>query len=89
MAITPGGRVGDASPLGHGKGPRHLDDYVREVAHALMREHSYDEHQAIRIARGVIAKWGRGGGHVRPQVSAGAAAATIHQHLLDHSSRKG
>lgn len=84
MAITPGGRVGDASPLGKKGGPRKLDDYTREVAHALMRDHGYDKHQAIRMARGVISRWGRGGGKVRPQVRAGALASSVHQHMLDH-----
>lgn len=89
MAVTPGGRPGDASPLGKKAGPRKLTDYTREVAHALMRDHGYSKHQAIRMARGVIARWGRGGGKVRPQVRAAAAASTIHQHLLDHVKTGG
>lgn len=93
LAVTPGGRIGDASPLGKKGGPRRLDDYVREVAHALMRTHGWDEHHAIAAARSAISRWsvGRsaGGykGHPRPQVQAAAAAATIHQHVLDHSRR--
>lgn len=87
MAITPGGRVGDASPLGHKGGPRQLDDYVREVAHALMREHGFEEGHAIATAKNSIARWAEGRGHVRPQVSAGAAAAIIRQKLLDATRR--
>lgn len=92
MAVTPGGRPGDASPLGT-KGPRRLTDYTREVAHALMRDHGYDKHKAIAIARAAIDKWSVGQqsggwkGHPRPQVQAAAAASTIHQHLLDHAKR--
>lgn len=92
--ITPGGRTGDASPLGHKGGPRRLDDYTRMVAHALMRDHGYPESKAIAIARAAIAKWSAGGmsggwhGHPRPQVQAAAAASTIHQHILDHNKRK-
>lgn len=86
MAISPGGRPADASPLGKKGGQRQLDDYVREVAHALMR-HGHDESSAIAIAKASIAKWAEGRGRVRPQVSAGAAAALIHQKLLDHSRR--
>ena len=83
MAITPGGRVGDASPLGHKGGPRQLDDYVREVAHALMREHGFSESHAIATAKNALKKWSVGRGRVRPQVQAGAAAALIRQKLLD------
>lgn len=92
MAITPGGRVGDASPLGAGPGPRRLDDYVREVAHALMRDHGYTKAHAIRIARGVIDRaaatgvWARKG-MAKPNVRAGAVASAIHQKLLDHARR--
>lgn len=91
MAITPGGRVGDASPLGK-SGPRRLDDYVREVAHALMRDHGYDRHMAIKIARGVIRNaaatgvWARKG-MAKPNVRAGAVASLAHQKMLDHSRR--
>lgn len=92
MAITPGGRVGDASPLGKKPGPRRLDDYVREVAHALMRDHGYEEHHAIEIARGVIRNaavtgvWARKG-MAKPNVRAGALASLAHQKLLDHARR--
>jgi hypothetical protein len=81
LAVTPGGRPGDASPLArpgyHGK--RKLSDYEREVAHALMRKGT-ERRRAIMMARGIIrnaairGKWGRG--HVRnPAVAAGAAAS--------------
>lgn len=86
MVLTPGGRVGDATPLGKGK--RKLSDYEREVAHALMR-HGKSKRDAIRIARGVIdraaatGRWGRG--KAKPNVRAGAVAsvaqrATFHAH---------
>lgn len=93
MAISPGGRPADASPLGKKGGPRRLTDYTREVAHALMRDHGYDEHKAIAIARAAIGHWAAGvsaggfKGHPRPQVQAAAAASTIHQHVLDHQRR--
>lgn len=83
MAITPGGRVGDASPLGTKPGPRQLDDYVREVAHALMRDHGYSKSHAIAAAKNALKRWRRGGGGVRPQVRAGAAAALARQEMLD------
>lgn len=81
LAITPGGRVGDASPLAKPgyKGKRKLSDYEREVAHALMRK-GHSKKRAIKMARGIIrnaatlGKWGRG--KVRnPAVRAGAAAS--------------
>lgn len=86
MAITPGGRVGDASPLGK-KGPRRLDDYVREVAHALMRR-GFGKSHAIATAKNSLKRWRRGGGKVRPQVRAGAAAHLGLQQALDRSHGK-
>lgn len=80
MAITPGGRVGDASPLARPgyTGPRRLTDYEREVAHALMRK-GIPKRRAIAMARGILnhaasrGKWGKG--KVRnPAVRAGAVA---------------
>ena len=87
LAITPGGRVGDNSPLAKPgySGPRKTDDYVREVAHALMRKRGMPKSKAIRVARGVLAKWAKGGGHVHPAVRAAAARATVNQHRLDHN----
>lgn len=86
MAITPGGRVGDASPLGKGK--RKLSDYEREVAHALIRK-GHSKSQAIRIARGVIqraaatGRWGRG--NAKPNVVAGAAASIAQRKAFSHA----
>lgn len=82
LAITPGGRPGDASPLGT-KGPRRLDDYVRMVAHALIRK-GFSKSHAIATAKNSLKRWRRGGGHVRPQVRAGAAAHLGVQAGLDH-----
>lgn len=89
LAITPGGRVGDASPLGTKPGPRQLDDYVRMVAHALMREHGFTRSHAIATAKNALKRWRRGGGHVRPQVRAGAAAHLVNQERLDKSRGRG
>lgn len=80
LAVTPGGRVGDASPLARPgyKGGRKLSDYEREVAHALMRK-GVPRQRAIIMARGIINKaaatgrWGKG--KARPQVVAGAVAS--------------
>lgn len=72
LAITPGGRVGDASPLGT-HGPRRLTDYEREIAHALVRKRGFSKSHAIATAKNATKKWARGGGKVRPQVRAGAA----------------
>lgn len=88
FAITPGGRVGDASPLAEPgyTGPRKLDDYVREVAHALMRKRGItDKSKAIQMARGIIANWAEGKGDVSPAVRAAAVRATANQHRLDHN----
>jgi GNAT superfamily N-acetyltransferase len=93
LAVSPGGRPADASPFGKKGGPRRLDDYEREVAHALQRNHGWSESHAIAAARNAISHWAVGQqvggfkGHPRPQVQAAAAAATIHQHVLDHAKR--
>lgn len=76
--LTPGGREGDASPLGKGK--RKLSDYEREVAHALMRRGVQPKSRAIAMARGIIdraatsGRWGRGK-KASPNVVAGAVAS--------------
>jgi hypothetical protein len=79
VSITPGGRVGDSSPLGtrglFGIPGEELDPFVHQVAHALMREHGKTKHQAIRMALGVIENWASGRGNVRPQVRAAAQRA--------------
>lgn len=83
LAITPGGRPGDASPLGK-KGPRKLTDYTREIAHALMRR-GFSKSHAIATARNSQKRWASGRGKVRPQVRAGAAASLARQAALDHN----
>lgn len=79
MSRTPGGREGDASPLGthglFGIPGEELDPFIRQVAHALMREHGKTKSQAIRMAIGVIENWASGRGDVRPQVRAAAVRA--------------
>jgi predicted ABC-type ATPase len=87
VALTPGGRVGDASPLARPgyKGKRKLSNYEREVAHALMRKRGMPKSRAIAIARGVINKaaatgrWGRGKKASAP-VRAGAVASVAQRH---------
>jgi len=82
MAVSPGGRPADASPLGKGKGPRRLDDYVRMVAHALMRKNpSWTEGHAIAVARNAIKRFQRKSKN--PAVQAGAAKSIANQAALD------
>lgn len=82
MAVSPGGRPADASPLGQGKGPRRLDDYVRMVAHALMRKNpSWTEGHAIAVARNSIKRFLAKSKN--PAVKAGAAASISNQAALD------
>lgn len=85
MAISPGGRPADASPLGKKKGgPRRLTDYTREIAHALMRR-GVPEGHAIAIARSQQAKWRVTSKN--PAIRAAAAASTAAGHVLDHNKR--
>ena len=80
LALTPGGRVGDASPLAKPgyKGKRKLSDYEREVAHALMRK-GKSKREAIKMARGIInhaaatGRWSKG--KAKASVVAGAQAS--------------
>lgn len=81
LAITPGGRQGDASSLAKPgyHGPRRLSDYEREIAHALMRK-GHSKSKAIRMARGLLNKaaatgrWGNRG-KASLAVRAGAVAS--------------
>jgi hypothetical protein len=80
-AITPGGRVGDDSPLGTPGGKQNwvdktggLPKYIRMVAHAMQRK-GKSESQAIQLAIGIVKNWAEGKGDVSPKVRAAAAAA--------------
>jgi hypothetical protein len=87
MAISPGGRPMDTAPFSASTTSNWvaraggLPDYVRGVAHALLRKgRAKDEAQAIGMAIGLMQDWaaGRtpdGKGRVHPQVQAAAAAA--------------
>lgn len=86
-AISPGGRPADASPLGHGKGPRRLVNYVRMVAHALMRKRGMSESHAIAAAKNALRRWAAGGDGVSPKVQAAAAKALAEQEALDKKNR--
>lgn len=85
MAISPGGRPADASPLGKKPGgPRGLTDYIREVSHALMRR-GVPKSKAIAIARSQQAKWAAKSKN--PAIRAASAASLAEQHVLDHRKR--
>jgi hypothetical protein len=80
-AITPGGRVGDASPVGTPGGRQNwvdraggLPKYIRMVAHAMMRK-GHSKGQAIQLAVGIVKNWAEGKGDVSPKVRAAAAKA--------------
>lgn len=80
-AITPGGRVGDDSPVGTPGGKQNwvdraggLPKYIRMVAHALMRA-GKPKSKAIGMAVGIVRNWAEGKGHVSPKVRAAAAKA--------------
>lgn len=84
MAVSPGGRPADASPLGKKAGPRGLTDYTREIAHALMRR-GIPESRAIAIARSQQGKWALKSKN--PNIRAASAASLAAQHVLDHRKR--
>lgn len=79
-AITPGGRVGDASHFSTSTTSNWvartggLPTYILEVAHALIRS-GHPEGEAIGLAVGTMKRWASGGGSVTPKVRAAAAAA--------------
>ncbi len=90
MAISPGGRPADDSPVGTPGGRQNwvdkaggLPKYVRMVAHALMRKGT-PESRAIATAVNRIKRWAAGLDNVRPQVQAAAASA-----LAEWEAKKG
>lgn len=79
--ITPGGRIGDPSPVGTPGGRQNWVDkrgglprYIRMVAHALIK-HGHSKSRAISLAVAAMKRWAAGRGHVSPKVQAAAAAA--------------
>lgn len=84
MAISPGGRPADASPVGHGgknwvTKVGGLPTYIREIAHALLRR-GHPESTAIAEAVAAVKRMAagigpNGRGHVTGKVQAAAAAA--------------
>lgn len=87
-AVSPGGRPADASPLAKPgyKGGRRLVDYVRMIAHALMRKGTPKD-KAIEMARGILQNWASGQGNVSAKVRAAAAKALAEQAALDKGHR--
>jgi hypothetical protein len=89
-AITPGGRIGDPSPVGTPGGKQNwvdraggLPTYIRMVAHALMRK-GKSESTAIATAVATMKRWAAGGGNVSAKVQAAAAAA-----LAEFEAKRG
>lgn len=79
--ITPGGRVGDDSPVGTPGGKQNwvdkaggLPKYIRMVAHALIRS-GKPKDRAISMAIGIVRNWAEGKGHTSAKVKAAAAKA--------------
>lgn len=94
MAISPGGRPMDTTPFSTSRTSNYvargggLPDYVRGVAHALLRTgRAKTESQAIQMAIGVLENWASGRGKVRPQVRAAAAKAVAEFHALPAKAR--
>lgn len=83
-AITPGGRVGDDSPLAKPgyKGPRRLPNYIRMVAHAMERK-GHPKGEAIHLAIGIVENWASGQGKVSAKVRAAAAKAVAEWRALN------
>jgi len=81
-AITPGGRVGDDTPVGTPGGRQNWVDetgglprYIRMVAHALLRR-GMSKQRAISTAVATMKRWAaNAGGKVSAKVQAAAAAA--------------
>lgn len=81
MAVSPGGRPADASPIGTPGGRQNWVDkagglprYIRMVAHALIKR-GHTPSSAIAIAVQQMKRWASGGGNVSPKVRAAAAKA--------------
>lgn len=78
--ITPGGRVGDNSPLLTSERQNWVDkagglpEYIRIVRNALVRS-GHKPGEAVEIAVQAMKRWAGGGQHVTPPVRAAAAKA--------------
>lgn len=95
MAISPGGRPADDSPLGAGNNwvtrAGGLPKYIRMVAHALLKS-GHSESQAIQLAVAAVKRWAAGADNVRPQVQAAAAKAVAEWEALKshaHAAERG
>lgn len=69
----------DTKPFGTGKNwvnkAGGLPDYIRAVAHGLVRDHGMDETTAISTAVAAVKRWAVGGGNVTAATRARAAKA--------------
>lgn len=52
-----------------------LPHYIQHIAHDLMEKRGMDESRAIAMAVGIVKRWARGGGKVKPDTRAAAAKA--------------
>lgn len=80
LAMSPGGRPADDSPLGKPGGKQNWADkagglpkYIRMIAHALIRDHGFTTEHAIATARNRVRKLAATAKD--PKVKAAAAAA--------------
>lgn len=52
-----------------------LPHYIQHIAHDLMEKRGMPESKAIAMAVGIVKRWARGGGNVKPDTRAAAAKA--------------
>ena len=75
LAVTPAPRGRPGGPgLYDVKGMGH-SPYLQNIVKALISKRGMEPGKAYAIARSAIRKWGRGGGHVHPEVRTAATAA--------------
>ena len=103
LSAQTGRLASEPHPFGKPGGPglwnvkgMELPPYIQNIARALLRTgRAKDLSQAIAIAKGATNRWGKGGGHVSPEVRAASAKtnaswaakqATAHAHANDPHS---
>jgi hypothetical protein len=52
-----------------------LPNYIQHIAHDLVEKRGKSESQAIQMAIGIVKRWCRGGGNVKPDTRAAACKA--------------
>lgn len=62
-----------------------LPDYIERIAKQLIARRGLPRPQAIQLAIGIVKRWARGGGNVKPDIRAQAAQAVAQWNAMKNS----